>query len=88
MSALRALQQQVRRLAVKVEREKITLAVLPELAVGILDYARAHGRVTMSHMLGATGASRNTLKEHFRTLVARSLLTRHGGGRSTWYSLP
>ncbi|WP_367872957.1 Fic family protein [Luteolibacter sp. Populi] len=85
---LRSLQQQVRRLASKVEREKIELAVLPELAVEILDYARAHGRVTMSNMLSVTGASRNTLKEHFRSLVARSLLVKNGGGRSTWYTLP
>lgn len=85
---LRALQQQVRRLAVKVEREKITLAVLPELAVAILDYARDHGRVTMGTMVRATGASRNTLKEHFRNLVEKKLLAQQGGGRSTWYTLP
>jgi Fic family protein len=85
---LRALQQQVRRLAVKVEREKISLAVLPDLAVAILDYARDHGRVTMGTMIQSTGASRNTLKEHFRTLVEKNLLVRQGGGRSTWYSLP
>lgn len=85
---LRALQQHVRRLAVKVEREKIALAVLPELAVAILDYAHGHGRVTMGAMIQTTGASRNTLKEHFRNLVEKKLLVRHGGGRSTWYSLP
>ena len=41
---LRALQQQKRRLAVKVEREKNALAALPELAVKILDYVRDQGR--------------------------------------------
>lgn len=85
---LRALQQQVRRLALKVERERVDLAVLPELAVAILDHARDHGRVTMGTMIRTTGASRNTLKEHFRNLVEKNLLARHGGGRSTWYSLP
>ncbi len=85
---LRALQQQARRLALKVEREKIALAVLPELAVAILDYARDHGRVTMNHMILTTGASRNTLKQHFRTLVEKKLLVKSGGGRSTWYALP
>jgi len=34
-----------------------------------------------------TGASRNTLKEHFRQLDEKGHLTRHGGGRSTWYTL-
>jgi Fic family protein len=85
---MRALQQQVRRLAVKVEREKIVLGDLPELAVAILDYARDQGRVTMRDMVRATGASGNTLKEHFRSLVEKKLLVRHGAGRATWYGLP
>jgi hypothetical protein len=41
---MRALQQQKRRLAVKVEREKNALAALPELAVKILDCVRDQGR--------------------------------------------
>lgn len=85
---LSALQQQVRRLALKVERERMALAVLPELAVAILDYARDHGRVTMGNMVQVTGASRNTLKEHFRNLAKKKLILQHGGGRSTWYRLP
>ena len=67
---LRVLQQQKRRLAAKVEREKIVIAALPELAVQIVDHARQHGRVTIGDMIRITGASRNTLKEHFRRLVA------------------
>ncbi|MBP9094050.1 Fic family protein [bacterium] len=85
---MRALQQQMRRLAVKVEREKIVLADLPELAVKILDYARDHGRVTMRDMVRTSGASGNTLKEHFRKLVKKKLLVQHGAGRATWYGLP
>ena len=88
MFFMRALQQQMRRLAIKVEREKIVIADLPELAVRILDYARDQGRVTMRDMVRATGASGNTLKEHFRSLVENKLLVRHGAGRSTWYDLP
>lgn len=85
---MRALQQQMRRLAIKVEREKIIIADLPELAVKIIDYVRDQGRVTMRDMVRATGASSNTLKEHFRSLVEKKLLARHGAGRSTWYGLP
>jgi Fic family protein len=85
---LRALQQQKRRLAVKVEREKNALAVLPELAVLILDYVRDHGRVTSRAMVREAGASPNTLKATFASLVEKGLLLRHGGGRSTWYGLP
>ena len=83
-----ALQQQKRRLAVKVEREKLVLAGLPELAVQILDFARDHGRVTMSEMVRISGASRNTLKEHFRNLVEKRHLIQNGVGKGTWYALP
>ena len=85
---LRALQQQKRRLEVKVEREKNALAALPELAVKILDYARDHGRVTTRDMVREAGASPNTLKATFGGLVEKNLLVRQGGGRSTWYRLP
>ena len=85
---LRSLQQQKRRLAAKVEREKNALAVLSELSVKILDYVRDHGRVTTRDMVREAGASPNTLKSTFTSLVQKGLLVRHGGGRSTWYSLP
>lgn len=85
---LRALQQQKRRLAVKVEREKNALAVLSELAIKILDHVRDHGRTTTRDMVRETGASPNTLKATFTSLVTKGLLLRHGGGRSTWYGLP
>jgi Fic family protein len=85
---MRALQQQKRRLAVKVEREKISLSTLPDLAIKILDYARDQGRVTTRDMVREFGASPNTLKATFSSMVDKGLLLRHGGGRSTWYGLP
>jgi Fic family protein len=85
---LRALQQQMRRLAAKVEREKLVVASLPELAVQILDQVRQHGRVTMGDMIRISGGSRNTLKEHFRSLVEKRHLVQHGTGKGAWYALP
>jgi Fic family protein len=85
---LRALRQQVKRLAKKIEREKLVLSSLPELSLRIVDHAREHGRVGIGEMIKLTGASRNTLKQHFRQLVEKVHLVKHGGGRSTWYSLP
>src|SRR5579863_8158276 len=85
---LRALQQQKQRLARKVEREKIVLSALPELAVQIIDHVRGHGRVTIGDMIRITGASRNTLKEHFRRLVEQGHLVQRGTGKGTWYALP
>ena len=85
---LRALREQKRRLEVKVEREKNALTRLSALAVQILDHARDHGRVATRDMVREAGASPNTLKATFTSLVRKGLLTREGGGRSTWYRLP
>ena len=88
MFFMRALQQQKRRLAAKVEREKNALSTLSELAVKILDYVQDHGRVTTRDMVRETGAIPNTLKATFSSLVEKGFLVRHGGGRSTWYGQP
>lgn len=84
---LRSLAEQVRRLEKKVEREKIVLAALPELSLQIVELAREHGRVTMMDAIKWTGASRNTLKLHFRDLTERNHLEQHGSGRGVWYGL-
>ena len=85
---LRALQQQKRRLDEKVERERRAIADLPELAIKILDYVRDHGRATTRDIVREHGASPNTLKSTFSSLVEKGILARHGAGRSTWYGLP
>ncbi|MGE3774652.1 MAG: Fic family protein, partial [Gammaproteobacteria bacterium] len=82
---LRALEQQVRRLERKIEREKLVLAALPELSLQIVEFAREHGRITMGEALRLTGGNRNTLKEHFRALVKQGHLVRRGSGRGSWY---
>lgn len=84
---LRSLAEQVRRLEKKVEREKIVLAALPELSLQIVEFAREHGRVTMMDAIKLTGASRNTLKQHFRDLTERNHLEQHGSGRGVWYGM-
>ena len=85
---LRALQQQMKRLSKKIEREKIVLSALPELSVQILDYVREHGSVTIGDMTKLTGVSRNTFKKHFSQLVEKRHLVLKGGGRGSWYVLP
>jgi len=84
---LRALQQQMKRLAKKVEREKIVLSAMPELSLQIVEYAREHGRVTIGEMARLTGTSRNTLKQHFRQLQDKGHIVLHGSGRGAWYAL-
>jgi Fic family protein len=84
---LRSLDGQVARLVKKVEREKIVLAALPALSLQIVEFAREHGRITMAEAITLTGASRNTLKQHFRGLIERNHLAQHGSGRGVWYGL-
>jgi Fic family protein len=84
---LRSLAEQVRRLEKKVEHERIVLATLPELSLQIVEFAREHGRITIGEAIKLTGASRNTLKQHFRALVERGHLNQHGSGRGVWYEL-
>jgi Fic family protein len=84
---LRSLSEQVRRLEKKIEREKIILAALPDLSLRIVEFVREHGRITMGEAVQLTGASRNTLKPHFRNLIERSYLEQHGSGRGAWYGL-
>ena len=84
---LRSLAEQVQRLNQKVERENLVLAVLPELSLRIVEFAREHGRITMANAIRLTGSNRNTLKQHFRALVEQGHLKQHGSGRGAWYGL-
>lgn len=84
---LGALGRQMRSLATKIERERVLLASLPDLALRIVDQARDHGRVTIGDMVKLTGANRNTLKDQLRMLVERGHLRKHGAGRGVWYTL-
>jgi len=82
---LRSLAEQVKRLEKKVEREKLVLAVLPELSLQIVEFAREHGRVTMGDAIRLSRSNRNTLKQHFRTLVEQGHLK---GAHLTVHDLP
>jgi hypothetical protein len=39
-------------------------------------------------MMRVSGKRRDTLRHHFRTLVERHHLVRHGEGKGSWYTLP
>jgi len=84
---LRSLSEQVRRLEKKMGREIIVLAALPGLSLQIIEFTREHGRITMAQAVRLTGASRNTLKQHFRNLVESGQLQAQGQGRGAWYGL-
>lgn len=84
---LRSLAEQVRRLEKKIEREKIVMATLPDLSLQIVEFIREHGRITIGEAIKLTGVSRNTLKQHFRSLVGHNHLNQQGAGRGVWYEL-
>ena len=84
---LRALALQVQRLNKKIEREKLVLAVLPDMSLRIIEFTREHGRITMAQAMQLTSGNRNTLKQHFRALVEQGHLARQGKGRGVWYEL-
>jgi Fic family protein len=84
---LRALQQQKNRLKIKIERERILLAQLPELSLKILELAKSRGRVSISEIVILTDAKRNTIKRHLENLVDAKHLQRYGAGRGSWYSI-
>ena len=85
---LRAMQRQKDRLEKKMERERVMVAALPELSVLILELVREHGRITISVAVKASGINRNTVKDHFKSLVGQGHLQLHGAGRGAWYGLP
>lgn len=84
---LGVLTEQKLRLEKKIAREQILLGDLPELSVQIVELCRERGHVTISDIVKASGASRNTIKDHVTALVAKAHLVRHGAGRGTWYAL-
>lgn len=83
---LRALKKQKQRLEVKIEREHILLAKMPELSIKILELAAEQGQLSVSQLVELTGANRNTIKKHLQNLVASQQLAQHGKGKGTWYS--
>lgn len=84
---LRSLQEQVRVLERKLERERLVLAPLPVPAQRILEHVRNHGRITMREAVQLTGANRNALKVQVRALVERGQLKQLGEGRGACYEL-
>lgn len=81
---LTALQRQMQRLKTQVEREKLMMGALPEIAAQLIELTREQGRLTMADAVTLTNVNRNTLKQHFRTLVQDGHLKLHGRARGAW----
>jgi len=75
------------RLRRRVEQEKLMTGSLPELSARLVELTREHGRLTLAEAGALTGANRNTLKQHFRSLVENGHLQLNGKGRGAWYAI-
>jgi Fic family protein len=84
---LKAMLEDAQLLNQKLKNERKNFSPLPQLAAKILDMARAQGKVTIGEVIKATQGNRNTLKLHFKTLVAKGMLVKHGQGAGVWYHL-
>jgi len=85
---LESLRRQKTRLEKSIAREHLILGDLPELSVQILELCREHGRITVAEATRATGANRNTVKDHLKALTRAEHIVRHGAGRGSWYGRP
>ena len=81
---LRCLVAQKDVLARRVERERM-LTTLNPLETQVLQLVRERGHLSLGEATILTGANRNTLKQHFRTLVERGYLRLIGKGRGARY---
>lgn len=84
---LQSLQKQKAMLERKVQRERLIVGGLPQLSQQILELCQEHGRATVAQIVRLTGANRNTVKDHLRSLKTSKHLSQHGAGRGTWYGL-
>lgn len=84
---LKSLQQQKAALEKKIKRERLIIGDLSELSQKILELCQEHGRVTVAQIVRLTGANRNTVKDHLRSLKSAKHINQHGAGRGTWYGL-
>jgi Fic family protein len=84
---LRCLKKQKDNLAMKLERERVLAQKLPPLSLEVLSLLREHDRLGISELERLTGANKNTLKVRLRELTEFRHISRHGKGRSTYYTL-
>lgn len=60
---------------------------LHPLSARVIELLVRDGRLSISELVEATGANRNTIKVRLRELVDAGRVQRHGRGRGTWYAL-
>src|SRR5262245_43773490 len=83
---LRTLQKQKNSLQKKIDNLKL-ISKLHELFEKIIKVIKDQGRANMTELNQLTGANKNTLILRLREPVNDKILTKHGAGKSTYYTL-
>lgn len=84
---LKTLKKQKDSLLKKVQRERYFLQAMPQLALDILELLKERGQVTTGEIILATQAKRATVKKRLNELVNTQLISQHGQGKGTFYTL-
>lgn len=83
---LRSMQKQKVALEGKM-KDELAVIKMPRLSLQIIELIRSRGPTSIGETVAATGANRNTVKVHFRNLVADGHLEKEGVGRGMRYRM-
>jgi Fic family protein len=83
---MKSMQRQKRALEMKMRDELLATQLAP-LSLQIVEFIKGRGPTSIGEAVAATGANRNTVKLHFKNLVANGHLTKEGVGRAVKYRI-
>lgn len=83
---LKSMQKQKIALEAKM-KDELAATKMPRLSLQIIELIKSRGPTSIGEAVPATGANRNTLKVHFRNLVADGHLEKEGVGRGMRYRI-
>jgi Fic family protein len=83
---LKSMQKQKIALEAKM-KDELAATQMPRLSLQIIELIRSRGQSSIAEVVAATGANRNTVKVHFRDLVANGHLIAAGAGRGVRYRI-
>ena len=83
---LKSMQKQKVALEAKM-KDELVATKMPRLSLQIIELIKSLGATSIGEAVAATGANRNTVKLHFKNLVADGHLEKEGVGRGMRYRM-
>lgn len=83
---LKSMQRQKLALEAKM-KDELAASKMPPLSLQIIEFIKGRGPTSIGEAVAATGANRNTVKVHFKNLVAHGHLEKEGVGRGMRYRM-